>query len=70
MHKLLAPLLMLMASAAPLRAEGEKAGEFDYFVMSLSWSPNWCALEGDARRSPQCDEDHGWILHGLFVALR
>ncbi|MEJ6404483.1 ribonuclease T2 [Yoonia sp. 2307UL14-13] len=44
------------------------AGEFDYYVLSLSWSANWCALEGDARNSRQCDpaEDHGWILHGLW----
>ena len=49
-------------------AEGEKPGVFDYYVLSLSWSPNWCALEGDARKSEQCDtrQDHGWILHGLW----
>ncbi|MEP5762055.1 MAG: ribonuclease T2 [Litoreibacter sp.] len=49
-------------------AEGEAAGEFDYYVMSLSWSPNWCATEGDARDSDQCDprHDYGWILHGLW----
>ncbi len=59
-------LAILMGSAA--QAEGEKAGEFDYYVMALSWSPNWCALEGDAKNSPQCEsrEDHGWILHGLW----
>ncbi len=51
-----------------VRAEGKVAGVFDYFVLSLSWSPNWCALEGDARNSPQCDkaEDFGWIMHGLW----
>jgi ribonuclease T2 len=55
-----------LASAA--LADGEKAGEFDYYVMSLSWSPNWCAQKGDARNSDQCDarHDHGWILHGLW----
>ncbi|MCV2893758.1 ribonuclease T2 [Lentibacter sp. XHP0401] len=49
-------------------AKGERAGEFDYYVMSLSWSPNWCALEGDAKGSPQCnaDKEHGWVLHGLW----
>ena len=43
-------------------------GAFDYYVLSLSWSPNWCVLEGDARGSEQCDprHDHGWILHGLW----
>ena len=60
--------LIWLLSATMALAEGEKAGEFDYYVMSLSWSPNWCELEGDARNSPQCDarEDHGWILHGLW----
>lgn len=54
--------------ALPLWAEGDRAGEFDYYVLSLSWSPNWCAYEGDARQSDQCDarHDHGWILHGLW----
>ena len=54
--------------AFPAYADGEKAGEFDYYVMALSWSPNWCALEGDAKGSDQCKakHDHGWILHGLW----
>ena len=49
-------------------AEGEKPGEFDYYVLALSWSPNWCAIEGDAKGSDQCDarHDHGWIMHGLW----
>jgi len=53
--------LLLSLTALCARAEGEHAGEFDYYVMALSWSANWCALEGDARNSPQCDtrEDHG-----------
>jgi ribonuclease T2 len=49
-------------------AEGEKAGDFDYYVMSLSWSSAWCALEGDARDDPQCDAGRGltFVLHGLW----
>lgn len=55
-------------SASAAHADGEPSGEFDYYVMALSWSPTWCALEGDARRSPQCDAsgDFGWVLHGLW----
>lgn len=58
----------LIALAGVARADGEPSGRFDYYVMALSWSPNWCALEGDARRSPQCDpaRDFGWMLHGLW----
>ncbi len=58
-------LLALMTQPA---WANDVSGEFDYYVMSLSWSANWCALEGDNRGSPQCDEDagFGWILHGLW----
>ncbi|SFE76767.1 ribonuclease T2 [Sulfitobacter brevis] len=69
MHKLLALLISLtLLCAGPASAQSNRAGAFDYFVVSLSWSPNWCRLEGDARRSPQCAEDtgHGWVLHGLW----
>ena len=61
-------LVLFLLSAVAAFAEGEKAGDFDYYVLALSWSPTWCALEGDARGSPQCDaaSDHGWVLHGLW----
>lgn len=54
--------------AGAARAEGERAGDFDYYVMSLSWSAAWCALEGDARDDPQCDSGRGltFVLHGLW----
>jgi ribonuclease T2 len=37
-------------------------------VLSLSWTPSWCAQEGDARGSDQCDpgQGHGFTLHGLW----
>ena len=69
MRTILAALLaLILLPAMTALAEGERAGEFDYYVLSLSWSPNWCALEGDRRRSPQCDDGtgNGWIMHGLW----
>ena len=53
---------------AGMASAQDTAGEFDYYVLSLSWSANWCAYEGDDRDSPQCDpaRDHGWVLHGLW----
>ncbi len=68
-------LLMVLATqclglclAPAARAEGDRAGDFDYFVLSLSWSAAWCALEGDQRDDPQCDDGRGltFILHGLW----
>ncbi|MBP0483835.1 ribonuclease T2 family protein [Sagittula salina] len=63
---LLASALLSAFVGHAVRADGEESGTFDYYVMSLSWSPNWCALEGDARHSEQCDDDFGWVLHGLW----
>ena len=61
-------LLAWALSAGVALAEGERPGDFDYYVLALSWSPNWCAIEGDSKGSDQCDarHDHGWILHGLW----
>ncbi|WP_425505245.1 ribonuclease T2 family protein [Tritonibacter litoralis] len=57
-----------MAAAAPISAQEYQSGRFDYYVLALSWSPNWCAVEGKAKGSEQCDprQDHGWTLHGLW----
>ncbi|MFW8595459.1 ribonuclease T2 family protein [Cribrihabitans neustonicus] len=69
MRKLfLALAAALAALAGAAAAEGETAGEFAYYVLALSWSPNWCAHEGDARGAEQCDARHdfGWTLHGLW----
>lgn len=60
---------LTLALVLPLTAQAQDiAGEFDYYVMALSWSPNWCAMEGDDRGSPQCapGAGHGWVLHGLW----
>ena len=59
-------VLVWVLSAVAAWAEGEAAGDFDYYVLSLSWSPTWCAIEGDARSSPQCERPLGWTLHGLW----
>lgn len=65
MRKLLVAALCL---GSPAFAEGEKAGDFDYYVMALSWSANWCAQTGDDRDDPQCDAGRGvtWVVHGLW----
>ena len=42
-------------------------GNFDYYVLVLSWSPTYCLHEGGARNDPQCDSEqsHDFVLHGL-----
>lgn len=59
---------MVLAGLPLTAAAQDRAGDFDYYVMALSWSPTWCALTGDDRGSPECDgsRDLGWVLHGLW----
>ena len=66
--RLLCLIALYLTTALPAHAEGERAGAFDYYVMALSWSANWCALSGDARGDPQCNDGRGltFILHGLW----
>ncbi len=63
---LLSVLALLWPEQAP--ANDDRAGEFDYYVLALSWSPGWCDREGRARGSEQCDPGRGlgWSLHGLW----
>lgn len=67
MRRLLLALAAMVWSGAAL-AEGERAGDFDYYVLALSWSAAWCELEGDARDDPQCDagRELTFVLHGLW----
>ncbi len=68
MRGLVLAALLAPALGGPAIADGERAGAFDYYVMALSWSANWCALEGDGRGDPQCDAGRGltFTLHGLW----
>jgi len=44
------------------------ATEFDYFILVLSWSPNFCATNHNASKESQCDtgKKYGFVLHGLW----
>ncbi|MDP2086160.1 MAG: ribonuclease T2 [Gemmobacter sp.] len=56
-------MLVATVLAAPVQA-----ADFDYYVLALSWTPNWCAAEGDARKDDRCRDGAGlgWGLHGLW----
>jgi ribonuclease T2 len=62
-----AAVALAVASAIPAAAQ-DRPGDFDFYVLSLSWSPAYCALEGDAEGSEQCSDDagHGFVVHGLW----
>ena len=42
-----------------------ETGVFDYYLLSLSWSPTYC--ETHAGDASQCSQKHfGFVLHGLW----
>lgn len=54
-----------IALAAAFSAWGDTPGRFDYYVLSLSWSPQYCAGKAVAGE-PQCKRPYGFVLHGLW----
>jgi len=43
-------------------------GKFDYYVMSLSWSPSYCAGNTRGGYDPQCSgqRPYAFVLHGVW----
>ncbi|VVT16200.1 ribonuclease [Rhizobium sp. EC-SD404] len=65
-HAVYAAFLAAILPIVPASAQ-DRAGEFDFYVLSLSWSPTFCALEGgDNRQQCGSDADFGFIVHGLW----
>lgn len=63
---------LLLAAFLPLRAMGEDvAGRFDYYILSLSWQPEWCRSTGEARGAPECAAGNrrAFTVHGLWPQL-
>jgi ribonuclease T2 len=57
-----------VAAASPATAQQSAApGKFDYYLLSLSWSPQYCAVagKGDAE---QCgaERHYSFVAHGLW----
>jgi ribonuclease T2 len=43
------------------------AGRFDFYVLSLSWSPSFCDAAADRARQPECGErPYSFVVHGLW----
>jgi ribonuclease T2 len=64
----LAAALMAQFHRKP-RAETTASGPFDYYVLSLSWAPGFCAQPGTAAGNPkECAAGGriGFIVHGLW----
>jgi ribonuclease T2 len=60
-------LLLLLFLVTPLLAQPPGPAAFDYYLLSLSWSPHHCTTH-PSDHSPQCDgpRPYGFIVHGLW----
>ncbi len=66
--------LIVLGLAAALLAQSSRrsaatAASFDYYVLSLSWAPAFCAKPGEASHNPgECASGQaiGFVVHGLW----
>ena len=72
---LFAAALAIVAAVDPARAQDQRQntpGEFDYYVMSLSWSPSFCEAaseRGNSGRNQQIQcggRPYSFVVHGLW----
>lgn len=59
----------LPSGAASFRPRGASApGDFDFYVLALSWSSGFCTTPAAARAQGQCDRGAhlGFVVHGLW----
>jgi ribonuclease T2 len=58
--------LLIATFAAAFQARAQQPGQpgqFDYYLLTLSWSPEFCHGHASA---PECSGHHGFMVHGLW----
>jgi len=65
---LLAALLAVSAWGQNRNAPRGTAGQFDFYVLSMSWSPQYCSSPAGERDRTQCGDQrrYEFVLHGLW----
>jgi ribonuclease T2 len=51
------------AAVTPFAPRLEATGAFDYFLLNLSWAPEFCYSKPN---NPECSGHFGFIVHGLW----
>lgn len=56
------------SSDAPARTSVPQGSGFDFYVLSLSWSPSYCEAEGESANEQQCrrGRPYAFVVHGLW----
>jgi ribonuclease T2 len=47
---------------------GPSTGRFDFYVLALSWAPEFCASQSESKSVSECDPSrhYGFVVHGLW----
>src|SRR5262245_46082726 len=60
-------LLIVASGAAAQDARQNEPGKFDFYLLSLSWSPSFCEQAGERAPAQQCGErPDSFVVHGLW----
>ena len=65
---LIGALGLWAGSVLAQEADRDEPGQFDFYVLSLSWSPSFCdAAHNRGRRAPECaSRPYAFVVHGLW----
>jgi ribonuclease T2 len=59
------PLFAVACLSLAAAASADEPGRFDYYLLSLSWLPQYCA-ESHRGDEEQCSRPYGFVVHGLW----
>ena len=71
--RLLISLALVLVTAGTAAAQDRRQnapGEFDFYVLALSWSPSFCEAASErgnsGRSQTQCERPFSFVVHGLW----
>lgn len=63
MQKIILALFLAVLGLTSAAQANDEPGRFDYWMLSLSWSPQYCS---ERERDPQCTRVYNFVVHGLW----
>ncbi|WP_245499588.1 ribonuclease T2 [Tepidamorphus gemmatus] len=68
LHALLLLAVIIAGPASAQRVGPNVPGDFDYYVLALSWSPSYCEAEATTADRLQCggERPYHFVVHGLW----
>ena len=68
LNRIFLMLAVLVGLSQGALAKQERAGQFDYYVLALSWSPTFCRSQAGQRNPAQCSKGRrfAFVVHGLW----